>query len=158
MSGGWAGEAADIVPMFGKPFPLVVECKHEEGWEFDHLFSGIGVFPGWMAQAIEQADYKSNQLEVKHWPVLFFTRNRRNTYIMLPREVIELGLVGELPTHIVVGVSLRTFICGEADNILAVISYKKLETNWRLKRLIRRTHEQPETRTDLAGDNLVGRT
>lgn len=127
MSGGWAGEAADIVPKFGAFFPFVVECKHEEGWELDNIMLCNGPFPEWFAQCIEQAEYKSNSVGTMFWPMLCFRRNHRPTYMAVPSVVLEYGCIGSKPTLIVVQhIRPWEFILGEIGILKSVISYQKV--------------------------------
>lgn len=124
MSGGWAGEAADIVPKFGAHFPFVVECKHEEGWEFDHLFNNSGPFPRWIAQAVEQAEYKSRETGNVYFPMLMFTRNRRYTYLMIPERLFLIkDSLQQIPTRIIYTNALGIFVVGEAVETLGNLSY-----------------------------------
>src|SRR5688572_4045934 len=106
MSGAWAKEPGDIVCLEADvQFVFCVECKNQEGWTLDNLLQGNGVFPGWMAQMLEQTERKMLESNRLYWPMLIFTRNRRPIYMLLPRLVALAG--GRLTTSHIILKSLQ---------------------------------------------------
>ncbi len=79
-SGGthWKG---DIIPKINyENFPLCIECKKQEGWAFEQLFSSDNpVILKWWEQTIKETP--SNKI-----PILFFTKNYQSIYVMLYKE------------------------------------------------------------------------
>lgn len=136
MSGAWTKEPGDIVCLESNGyFPFAVECKHQEQWTLDNIFHLNGIFIHWLVQAIEQAESKTNATGELYWPMLFFKRNRRPIYILIPKILALYG--GRLEaSHIVLKTeSWGTFIVGEATEILKGISYDKvLEYHAKLSR------------------------
>jgi hypothetical protein len=140
MSGAWASGTGDLIPAVGElDFPFVVECKHEEGWEFDHLLNGKGLFLGWIEQAVRQAQHKTELTGVLHWPLLVFTRNRRAIYIMFPTDIIGQSII---TTHI--SLAHGKFVVGEANSILSSLDYQRLLKYIRLTRIRRQNYERQQ--------------
>lgn len=135
MSGAWVKEPGDVVCLqTSESFPFSVECKHWEQWNLDNVFHFTGHFPAWVAQMAEQAKEKTEKENSLYWPMLFFTRNRRPIYIMLPRLLVTVG--GRLTSsHIVLkSESWGQFVVGEAKDVLKDISYSRiLEHHGKLK-------------------------
>lgn len=83
LSGGasWLADnnaVGDIVTPPEANFPLVIECKHREGWTLDNVLLNNREPHTWWHQVINDSD------KVGKVPCLIFTRNRANIYIALP--------------------------------------------------------------------------
>jgi hypothetical protein len=79
LSGGWAKGssevAGDLVCVSGEEFPLHIECKHQEGWNWESVLTGqSAVFASWYEQAIN--DSPPGKL-----PVVVFKKNYGSIYI-----------------------------------------------------------------------------
>lgn len=127
MSGAFASEPGDIICLEADiRFQFCVECKNQEGWAIDNLLQNNGVFPGWMAQMLSQAENKTQSTNRLYWPMLIFTRNRRPIYIMIPRLVALAG--GYLTqTHIVLKSPMGQYVVGEASDLLKDLDYTRIK-------------------------------
>lgn len=71
--------AGDIVTPPSANFPYVIECKNREGgWTLESIVLDKHDIKNWWAQVVADAR------RVKKTPVLIFTRNRAEDFIMLP--------------------------------------------------------------------------
>lgn len=111
MSGAWQGTTGDITPKNkNHPFPFLIECKKNEGWDMDAVVSGrSALFKSWIDQLIRET--REDQIitgELK-FPLLIFSRNRRSDYLLLPETSLDL---------------LSPIQCGDFTTIITII-YKK---------------------------------
>lgn len=78
----WSAEnnvAGDIVVAASAKFPFVVECKHHEGnWTIESVLLNKHDIKNWWSQVI------TDSRRVKRVPLLMFTRNRAEDFVMLP--------------------------------------------------------------------------
>jgi len=73
---------ADIWPrLTTKYFPIALECKCDESWNFDQIMSGVGPFWGWLGQAFAQAENATKELRRQYIPMLVFSKNRCPDYV-----------------------------------------------------------------------------
>jgi len=81
LSGGhhWAG---DIIPKNDDPdFPFCIECKNQEGWSFEQLFTAPeSQIYQWWKQTVDECPEGKD-------PILIFTRNRLPIFIAV-EEII----------------------------------------------------------------------
>ena len=83
MSGAWQGCDADLWPKDPtQPFPLAVECKKTQGWDFNQIMQGKGVFYDWLQQTIDQS------ISPSRIPVLVFSANYRQIGRASCRETV----------------------------------------------------------------------
>lgn len=76
---GWSVKG-DVVCAPGVRFPFTVECKNVERWSLDALFEGRSAdITSWWKQCAKQAAQNHNR------PLLVFSRNHREDYVMLRR-------------------------------------------------------------------------
>lgn len=78
----WQSEnnvAGDIVVAYTAGFPFVVECKHQEGgWTLESVFLNRHNVKTWWQQVVVDSR------RVGRIPLLMFTRNRAEDFVMLP--------------------------------------------------------------------------
>lgn len=91
---GWERDnriAGDIVPGPNADFPFTVEAKHREGgWTLESIILGRHDIKNWWAQVVRDSR------EVDTIPLLMFTRNYAEDFIMIPyKEQIYNDLVEE---------------------------------------------------------------
>ncbi len=89
MSGGWAQGAEDVAGdlVCVKPgpdaFPYCVECKKQESWRMETLFTDqIAWFVNWWGQLL-------NSLPAGKTPLLVFSRNRTPVFVSFPKLMTE---------------------------------------------------------------------
>jgi len=83
LSGGWhfAGDLVPIVNQQPQIFPIVFECKKQEGWDFAQLFSRDGTLNKkcpilqWWDQAVTESKGRM--------PWLIFSKNFATTFLMM---------------------------------------------------------------------------
>ena len=85
LSGGWAKDAevaaGDLVCLGDDSFPYIVECKKQEGWSFESLFTPDHAwFDCWWEQAVEECP---NSKE----PLLVFSRNYMPILVAMSSDV-----------------------------------------------------------------------
>jgi len=86
MSGGWAqgydDAAGDIVCVKGL-FPYCVECKKQEGWRLESLFTGDHAwFDAWWSQMIDECPDDKD-------PLLIFSRNFMPIFVASTLELMD---------------------------------------------------------------------
>lgn len=124
---------ADIWPKcMTDNFPLSVECKHVEGWSFDQIMQGAGIWYDWIHQALNQAKQARLSLGAWYEPVLVFTRNRMPDYVALSWDKFAAGLENACGVSMLVEVDhgpdvgiIRYVIC-ELACLLGCMSYHKV--------------------------------
>lgn len=70
--------AGDIVTIPEAGFPFVVECKKREEWTLENAFLNNKDIKSWWAQVVGDAR------ETGKIPILIFSRNRAEDFVMLP--------------------------------------------------------------------------
>lgn len=71
--------AGDIVTGTNSEFPFVIECKHREGnWTIESIMLDRHDVKNWYKQVVEDSR------RVNRVPLLMFTRNRAEDFVMLP--------------------------------------------------------------------------
>lgn len=80
---GWSSDlnvAGDIVTSPESEFPFVVECKNREsgGWTLESIVLDKHDIKNWWEQCVQDAR------RVNKTPVLVFTRNRAEDFVMMP--------------------------------------------------------------------------
>lgn len=86
VEGHWL-ERGDIVSTPAMPWPFVVECKKQEGWELDGILQRQSWEPWkWWEQAKTQASAVCARRQVNLYPLLVFARNRRPPMVLLDGE------------------------------------------------------------------------
>lgn len=81
LSGGWARENPEVTGDLvcvepGKFFPLHVECKNNESWNWERALHGQGpVFNAWWIQATEECP-------ANKFPILVFSQAYKNDWVM----------------------------------------------------------------------------
>lgn len=93
LSGGWAKDAdiaqGDIVCIDDDEFPYLIECKKQEGWTFESLFtSKHSWFDKWWGQAVEECPESKE-------PLLVFSKNYAPVFIAIPCKLC-VGLVADM--------------------------------------------------------------
>lgn len=84
--------SGDIVTIPEAGFPFVIECKKREEWTLDNVFLNNKDIKNWWAQVVGDAD------ETGKIPMLVFSRNRAEDYVMLPyNEDFLQNYMEELP-------------------------------------------------------------
>lgn len=68
----------DIIAPPEAGFPFVIECKKREEWTLDNLFLNNKEIKLWWEQVVHDAD------ESQRVPMLIFSRNRAEDFVMLP--------------------------------------------------------------------------
>ena len=68
----------DIITIPEANFPFVVECKKREEWTLDNLFLNNKEIKLWWQQVVGDAETSGKV------PMLIFSRNRAETYVMIP--------------------------------------------------------------------------
>lgn len=82
--GHWEGQG-DILHSPNVTCPFCIECKKREKWDLDGMF-GAPKWPPW--EWWEQTKEQAGKTDGLH-PLMVFTRNRRECYVLLEREVKE---------------------------------------------------------------------
>ena len=73
---------ADIWPrLTTEYFPIALECKCDESWNFDQIMCGTGPFMEWLEQACRQAENATKELRRQYIPMLVFSKNRCPDYV-----------------------------------------------------------------------------
>lgn len=81
LSGGWADSphvAGDVICINPGPtsFPFCIECKNEEGWKLESLFTDKHAwFDAWWEQVVDECPEGFT-------PILVFTRNRIPAFVV----------------------------------------------------------------------------
>ncbi|ADH03207.1 RusA-like Holliday junction resolvase [Bacillus phage W.Ph.] len=87
--------SGDITFPVGSKNVFVYECKKHEGWHLGHLFMNQGDIKKWWEQVVTDA---RRCADIGLVPCLMFSKNRDNTYVLLPfkQEVYD-ELSGKYP-------------------------------------------------------------
>ena len=70
--------SGDIITVPEAGFPFVIECKKREEWTLDNVFLNNKDIKNWWAQVVGDAR------ETGNIPMLVFSRNRAEDYVLLP--------------------------------------------------------------------------
>lgn len=94
MSGGlrWQEDnnvSGDIVPPANIKFPFSIECKKREiDWDFDFLLKKTSPIWEYYKQSCRDSS-RYLKKGVKKEPMLVFSKNRRESYMMISKEVFD---------------------------------------------------------------------
>lgn len=94
MSGAWAGTSADLIPRRRDDynlFPLTIECKKTESWDFFQILNEQGVFhTEWLPQLSRELYSDIEQTGIQNRiPLLIFSKNFRPDYIAIPNMFVS---------------------------------------------------------------------
>lgn len=165
----WQSEnnvAGDIVAGDSSGFPFVCECKHQEAgsWTLESIILGKHDVKYWWQQVVADAR------RVNRVPLLMFTRNRADDFVMLPYDenlYMDLQLSKQVVARTIVTYTDKMTQVTESFDVL-VTNYTGLsslppryyigwakETNWEEQSLIIYP-DKPEEKADVAIDDLMG--
>lgn len=113
----------DIVPPPELCFPLSIEVKKQEvAWDFDFILTGTSALWDFYKQSARDA-YRTTKNGMFKQPIVVFSKNRRNTYAMIPMEVYDQLLALHDIRHIEVQFSdLCRVVIMDFDLMLSAIS------------------------------------
>ena len=85
LSGGWAKDAdvaqGDIVCLDDDEFAYCIECKNQEGWKFESLFtSSHSWFDAWWNQAVDECPDDKD-------PLLVFSKNYTPIFVAMSSDI-----------------------------------------------------------------------
>lgn len=112
LSGGWAKQnpkvSGDLVNISDNEFPLHVECKNQESFEWEPFLHGNGSLKGWWDQTLRTCP--NNKI-----PILVFSRAYYDDWVMLKKkDVMIKGFMKSSNIYINLGdaiiITLKHFI------------------------------------------------
>lgn len=68
-------------------FPLIIECKKEEGWEFHHIFSDSSLIWNWWRQVYEDYTQCLKTTGRERIPVVIFSKNHYPVFILADSRI-----------------------------------------------------------------------
>jgi hypothetical protein len=122
---------ADIWPVnVTDHFPLAVECKCDESWNFDQIMRGTGSWFGWLEQAYRQAMTAERELSRLHVPMLVFSKNRSPDWVAVPVQygLRDSALMNSFPLRymsITSATGSMQYVVHELERYLGLVSYER---------------------------------
>lgn len=68
-------------------FPLIIECKKEEGWEFHHIFNDSSLIWSWWRQVYEDFTKCVKSTGRTRAPVVIFSKNHYPVFILADSRI-----------------------------------------------------------------------
>ncbi len=92
MSGGWGKMKTGGDILGNDDFPFYIECRKQETWRLDQLFTVKGVLWEWWEEVKEKSKLEERT------PLLIFSRNHAPIYVMSYTEMIPFhGDLNDIP-------------------------------------------------------------